>query len=170
MRSVRPALAVRRPQAVVAVLLGALLFYFGLIGYRGVFLVTRPQWTLKVLGVAVLVLPLIGLWVVVAEVRFGRQAQRLTAELSGPAADGLPAADRPDGAGGPLEIPRRPSGRVDRVAADAIFARQRAEVEADPGDWRGWYRLAEAYDVAGDRRRARAAMRTAIARHAPPAG
>lgn len=148
----------------VAVLLGALLFYFGLIGYRGVFLVTRPEWTLKLFGAAVLVLPLIGLWVVAAEVRFGRQAQRLTTELSAPARDDLPTDD----ADGPVEIPRRPSGRVDRAAADAIFARQRAEVEADPGDWRGWYRLAEAYDVAGDRRRAREAMRAAIARHAAP--
>ena len=38
----------------------------------------------------------------------------------------------------------------------------RAEVEAAPDDWRGWYRLAHAYDLAGDRKRARSAMRQAI--------
>jgi Flp pilus assembly protein TadD len=60
-----------------------------------------------------------------------------------------------------------PSGRVDRAAADARFAERRAEVEAAPDDWRRWYRLALAYDDAGDRRRARAAMRTAIDKAAP---
>jgi Flp pilus assembly protein TadD len=38
----------------------------------------------------------------------------------------------------------------------------RTEVEADPDDWRRWYRLARAYDYAGDRRRAREAMKTAV--------
>ena len=64
----------------------------------------------------------------------------------------------------PPELPRSPSGRVDRTAADELFDRRRVEVEAAPEDWRRWYRLAVAYDLAGDRRRARAAMRTAIAR------
>ena len=38
----------------------------------------------------------------------------------------------------------------------------RTEVEAAPEDWRGWYRLANAYDLAGDRKRAREAMRHSI--------
>lgn len=139
-----------RPRLAVAVLVGALGFYFALIGYRGVYLLTQPGWIERILGGAVLVLPLIGAWVVVVELRFGRAAQRLTAEL---------------GPGVPMDIPRRPSGRVDRAAADLVFARQRTVVERDPADWRGWYRLAEAYDICGDRRRARAALRTAIARY-----
>jgi Flp pilus assembly protein TadD len=61
------------------------------------------------------------------------------------------------------DLPRRPSGRIDREAADALFARVRAEVEADPDDWRRWYRLARAYDYAGDRGRAREMMRKAVA-------
>ena len=36
------------------------------------------------------------------------------------------------------------------------------EVEAAPEDWRGWYRLAHAYDLSGDRKRARSSMRHAI--------
>jgi Flp pilus assembly protein TadD len=73
-------------------------------------------------------------------------------------------AERLDAEGVPADeiAPRLPSGRVDRNAADARFDLRRVEVEADPADWRGWYRLALAYDDAGDRRRARAAMRHAI--------
>lgn len=131
---------------VVAVLVVALAAYFALIGYRGVILLGESQASLKVFGAAVLVLPLIGVWVVVAEVRFGLATQRLAERLDEPAP----------------ELPRTPSGRIDRSAADALFAERRTEVESDPDDWRGWFRLAEAYDFAGDRRRARSAMRKAI--------
>ncbi|MGH3333826.1 MAG: tetratricopeptide repeat protein, partial [Nocardioidaceae bacterium] len=55
-----------------------------------------------------------------------------------------------------------PSGRVDRTAADAVFGQRQAEVEADPASWRAWYRLGVAYDDAGDRTRAREAVRRAI--------
>jgi Flp pilus assembly protein TadD len=132
---------------VVALLVAALAVYFALIGYRGVYLLGEHRIALKVLGVAVLVLPLIGIWVVVAEIRFGAATERLARALGD-------HEDQP--------LPRRPSGRIDRAAADARFAERRAEVEAAPDDWRRWYRLAIAYDDAGDRRRARAAMRTAI--------
>ena len=56
----------------------------------------------------------------------------------------------------------RPSGRVMREDGDAVFPIYRADVEAHPDDWRAWYRLGLAYDAAGDRRRARAAVRQAI--------
>jgi Flp pilus assembly protein TadD len=56
----------------------------------------------------------------------------------------------------------RPSGRIVREDGDAVFPSYRADVEADPGDWRAWYRLGLAYDASGDRRRAREAVRTAI--------
>lgn len=139
------------PLAVVIVLVVALAIYFVLIGYRGVYLLGQGRWVLKLLGLAVLVLPLIGIWVVVAELRFGLASQRLAERLI---AEGQSAA--------PPEIPRLPSGRPDRRGADAVFERQRAIVEAAPEDWRGWFRLAQAYDLAGDRRRGREALRTAI--------
>jgi hypothetical protein len=131
---------------VVTVLLLALAAYFALIGYRGVILLGQGSLALKVLGVAVLALPLVGIWVAVAEVRFGAATQRLAEQLDGPAP----------------ELPRTPSGRIDRSAAHALFERCRHEAQAAPEDWRAWFRLAEAYDFAGDRKRARAAMRTAI--------
>ncbi|MEU4418340.1 hypothetical protein AB0F74_34550, partial [Nocardia salmonicida] len=61
------------------------------------------------------------------------------------------------------ELPRRPSGRIERDAADALFARIKTEWEADPDNWRSSYRLARAYDYAGDRGRARDTMRRAVA-------
>jgi Tfp pilus assembly protein PilF len=59
-------------------------------------------------------------------------------------------------------LPRRPSGRIQRDAADALFQTVKAELEEDPEDWRRWYRLARAYDYAGDRSRARETMKTAV--------
>ncbi len=96
-------------------------------------------------------LPLLGVWMLVSTWRSGVQIQRLARRLE--AEGGLPDTS---------DLPRRPSGRVDRAAADTWFDERRAEVEADPQDWRRWYRLAYAYDIAGDRRRARATMRKAV--------
>lgn len=138
----------------VGLLLLALAAYFVLIGYRASYLLQQHSLGLKTLGVAVLVLPLIGIWVVVAELRFGAATARLGRQLD---QEGVPSD---------ADLPRTPAGRIDRAAADALFERRRVDVEADPGNWRGWYRLAEAYDYAGDRKRARGAMRTAIERAA----
>ena len=94
---------------------------------------------------------MVGVWVTVATLRAGLAHQRL-ARLA--AQDGMDL----DVSG----LPRRPSGRIDRDAADGLFQTVRAEVETDPQDWRRWYRLARAYDYAGDRGRAREAMRRAV--------
>lgn len=104
------------------------------------------------LGVALLVLPLLGLWLLAAELRFAILADRLAGRLE--AEGGLPDE----------ELPIAASGRIDRDAADAVFPRFRAAVEAAPEDWRAWFRLGLAYDAAGDRKRARWATRQAIAR------
>ena len=48
------------------------------------------------------------------------------------------------------------------MIADALFADVRAELEADPDNWCRWYRLARAYDYAGDRGRARQTMKKAV--------
>ncbi len=136
-------------KGVVAVLTLALVGYFALVGYRGIYLLGRPSLELRVFGAAVLVVPLVGAWLALAELRFGRATERLARRL--------PPDDTPP-------LPRTAAGRIQRAAADAAFARRRAELEAAPDDWCRWYRLAQAYDDAGDRRRARAAMRTAIER------
>ena len=60
------------------------------------------------------------------------------------------------------ELPTMPSGRVQRDAADELFAAVKAEYEADPESWLSAYRLARAYDYAGDRSRARDWMTRAV--------
>jgi Flp pilus assembly protein TadD len=134
-------------------MVAALVVYLVLVGYRGVLLVSSGEPLQVTLGLAVLVLPVVGAYVAWREVRFGFATQRLARELD--AAGGWPVDD----------VERAPSGRPLREAADAVFADRRAEVEAAPEDWKAWFRLALAYDAARDRRRARAAMRRAVALH-----
>lgn len=140
-----------RARNLALVLTLALLVYLVLLAERGVQLVRTGTAAGVALGIAVFVLPLLGVWMVVATWRSGVRIQRLARQLE--AEGGLPDAS---------ELPRRPSGRVDREAADAWFEERRAELEKHPDDWRHWYRLAYAYDLAGDRRRARATMRKAL--------
>jgi hypothetical protein len=146
-----------RARTAVVVLVVVLAFYVVLVGSRGVLLVRDGRPELVLLGLGVLMLPLVGVWLVVKELQFGRATERLAAQLG---EGGLPCGD----------LPRRPSGRVERAAADAVFTQRKAEVEAAPEDWRGWFRLAVAYDDAGDRSRGRRAMRRAIDVHARHAG
>lgn len=137
---------------ITAVLLtAAVALYLVLLAGRGLALLRTGETVPVLLGVGVLLLPLLGAWVVVSTWRSGLRVQRLARRLADE--DALPDVS---------SLPRTPSGRVDRAAADGWFEQRRAEVEAEPEDWRAWYRLAHAYDIAGDRRRARETMRTAI--------
>jgi hypothetical protein len=138
---------------VVLLLVVAAAFYLGLIAWRGVALLGDGSLVARGLGLGVLLLPVVGAVVIFREVRFGRETERLARLME----------QQPDDAGddGP-ELARRPSGRIDRAAADAVFAHRRAQVEAAPEDWHRWYRLAAAYGDAGDTRRGRQAMRHAI--------
>jgi cytochrome c-type biogenesis protein CcmH/NrfG len=130
-----------------------LVFYFVLVGTRGVMLIQAGTALTVTLGVAVLVLPLVGEWFLWKNTQFVRRANALAAELD--AEGGLPVD----------ELRRTPSGRIDRDSADAVFARRKAETEAAPDDWRCWFRLAVAYQDARDTPRARKAMQRAIALH-----
>ncbi|KOV81222.1 membrane protein [Streptomyces sp. NRRL WC-3618] len=131
-----------------------LVFYFVLVGSRGVMLIQTGTLLTVTFGVAVLILPGIGVWFLWKNTQFVRDANRLAAELD--AEGGLPAD----------ELRRTPSGRVDRDSADEVFARRKAETESAPDDWRNWFRLAVAYHDARDTPRARKAMQRAIALHA----
>lgn len=137
---------------VVVLLCGAVLFYMGLITYSAVYLLTQDDIVLQLLAVGIIIVLPIGGWLIYQEIRFGQATARLARAL-------------PDDEQARAEVeslPRRPSGRADRTAADELFAARKVVVEADPKAWAGWFRLAEAYDLAGDRKRAREAMRTAI--------
>ncbi|WP_175409980.1 hypothetical protein [Streptomyces sp. TRM64462] len=130
-----------------------LVVWFVLVGGRGVALIQQGTVLTVTLGVSALVLPAIGVWFLWMNTRFVTRANRLAAALE--AEGGLPAD----------ELKRTPDGRIDRDAADEVFARRRAETEDAPDDWRCWFRLAVAYHDARDTPRARKAMQRAIALH-----
>ena len=134
--------------AVMAVLLA---LYIALVAQRGWLLLTSGQPIGVAMGIALFILPLIAVWALGRELWFGIRAESIGRRLE--SEGGLPDQ----------QVAVRPSGRVVREDADAAFPAFRADVEAHPDQWRAWYRLGLAYDAAGDRRRARAAVRKAIA-------
>lgn len=136
---------------IAALLTAGVVVYLFLLAGRAIALISSGDAVAVALGVGVLVLPVLGAWIVASTWLAGLRVDRLTRRLA--AEDGLPDVS---------DLPRRPSGRVDRAAADAWFAERKAELDAAPEDWRAWYRVAHAYDIAGDRRRAREAMRKAV--------
>lgn len=140
-----------RIQLLIAFLCVAMLAYFVMLGRVAVAMIESGRPAAVGLGVAVLALPFLGLWAMVATLRAGFAHQKLARLI---ADDGMELDVS--------ALPRRASGRIQRDAADALFATVRTEVEDHPDDWRRWYRLARAYDYAGDRRRAREAMKTAV--------
>ncbi|GAA2356284.1 tetratricopeptide repeat protein [Saccharopolyspora halophila] len=129
----------------------ALLVYLVLMGERAFTMIITGQPVFVVLGVAILVFPVLGALLVVDQLRFGAATERLARRLDDEGA--LPDVSH---------LPRRPSGRVERAAADEWFDAKQAELESEPEDWRRWFALAQAYDLAGDRNRGRKAMRKAI--------
>ena len=140
-----------RIQLTIAFMCVALLVYIVLLGRSAVLMIGSGRAVAVVLGVALLILPAIGLWAMIATLRAGFAHQKLARLV---AQDGMELDVS--------ALPRRPSGRIERDAADALFDTVRAELDSDPHDWRRWYRLARAYDYAGDRGRAREAMKKAV--------
>lgn len=144
-----------RIQLLIGLMCVALAVYFVLLGRTGLTLIGAGTPVAVALGIGVLILPVVGAWAMVATLRAGFAHQRL-AGLAVEAGMELDVSD----------LPRTPSGRIQRAAADALFDAVRAELEADPDNWLRWYRLARAYDYAGDRGRARETMRKAVAMQA----
>jgi cytochrome c-type biogenesis protein CcmH/NrfG len=134
----------------VAVMAVLLTLYIVLVAQRAWLLLTSGEPVAIAMGIGLVILPVLAVWALGRELWFGVRAQRLGRRLE--SEGGLPAET----------VSVRPSGRVVREDGDALFPVYRADVEAHPDDWRAWYRLGLAYDAAGDRRRARAAVRKAI--------
>lgn len=138
--------------AVIAVMVAILGFYFYLLGSRGVSLIQNGGAVSIGLGIGVLLLPILGVWIVGATLKAGWEHQHLASRIR---EEGLELDVS--------ELPRMPSGRISRDAADEMFQQVKGEWEKNPDDWRSSYRLARAYDYAGDRGRARDTMKRAVA-------
>lgn len=135
----------------VAIMAVALALYIFLVGGRAVAFFRTGEPVGIAMGAAIVVLPVIAVWALGRELWFGVRAERLGRVLE-------EEGELPDD-----EVAVSTSGRVSRADGDAVFPKYRQQVERAPQDWRAWYRLGLAYDAAGDRRRARAAIRTSIA-------
>lgn len=140
-----------RIQLVIGFMCVALVVYFYMLGRIAMAFISSGSPAAVGLGLALLIFPLIGVWVMVSTLRAGLAHQRLARIV------------REEGMELDVSsLPRMPSGRIQRDAADALFETVRDELESDRDNWQRWYRLARAYDYAGDRSRAREAMRTAV--------
>jgi hypothetical protein len=140
-----------RIQLLIGFMCVALVVYFFLLGRIALAFIMSGEPAAIGLGAALMIMPLIGIWVLVSTLRAGFAHQRLGRIIKN---EGME-----------LDVscmPRMASGRIEREAADALFATVRDELEQDPDNWRRWYRLARAYDYAGDRSRAREAMKKAV--------
>ncbi|MFZ1161186.1 hypothetical protein [Mycobacterium sp.] len=140
-----------RIQLMIVLMCAALLIYLVLLGRTAVLMIGSGRAVAIALGAALLILPAIGAWAMIETVRAGIAHQKLAHLI---AEDGMELDVS--------ALPHRPSGRIERDAADTLFDTVRAELDSDPHDWRRWYRLARAYDYAGDRSRAREAMKKAV--------
>ena len=136
----------------VTLIMVAILAFYGLVAVsQGVTLISTGNVASIGVGIGLLILPLLLIWIIWRELAFGLGVQKMARELE---AEGrLPVDD----------LPRSTGGRIDRDAADAAFEVAETATKADPDDWRSWFHLAASYDAASDRKRARAAMRYALA-------
>jgi hypothetical protein len=140
-----------RIKLTIALMCGALLVYLVLLGRTAVLMIVSGNPVAVAMGAALAILPGVGLWAMIATLRAGLAYPRLARLVARDAMELDVSA-----------LPRRPSGRIERDAADVVFQTVRAELDGDPDNWRRWYRLARAYDYAGDRRRARETMKRAV--------
>lgn len=140
-----------KPLVMILTTLG-LVVAFAYLLYLGWSMLTASEYlSVRGLGVGIILLTGVGAWATWAIVRNGVELQKISAAAS---AEGIEL----DLTG----LDQRPSGRLEHDAADGLFDRVSAEYRAAPDDWRTNYRLARAYDHAGDRIRAREVMKAAI--------
>ncbi|MEV6770191.1 hypothetical protein AB0N05_16360 [Nocardia sp. NPDC051030] len=89
-------------------------------------------------------------WLIASQIRFGMRADRL---LNLMVEEGDPRCYP--------EIERTPSGRVNQTAAARYRDERRRAAEESPEDWRMWFLLGGAHEMAKDHRSAVAALRMA---------
>lgn len=137
---------------VMAVTAAGLVVAFGYLLWLGWSMISRSEYlAMRGLGVGIILLTVVGAWATWAILRNGFELQRISAAA---AREGIELNIS--------GLDHRPSGRLEHAAADELFDRVSAEYQAAPDDWRTNYRLARAYDHAGDRLRAREVMKQAV--------
>ena len=134
-----------------AVVMGVLtLIYVALLANTGFTLIAMDSGVAKAMGTLILVFPILAIWLTFMEFRFAVQLEKLTDKISA------------DGNFPQLTFEYRPIGRATKASAAIVFEEYAKKVAADEGNYLNWFALGLAYDAAGDRRRARAAMRRAL--------
>jgi len=132
----------------VGLMLALTLFYVFTLFSRGLILLSEPNPLAVAMGIGIIVFPLFALWALYAEIRFGLSSQKLQKRVVSMNIPGL-------------DLDLRASGRATKESADAELLRVQGLAEGSK-DFTVWFLLGEAYDAAGDRKRARSAMRKAI--------
>ncbi|EFV12717.1 hypothetical protein [Segniliparus rugosus] len=125
--------------------------YLGVMAWRSVLLLRNGGALAGLLAFGVLLLPLVGLWVIIATLREALTHQRLVSIMR--------EAGQELDLGG---LPRLPSGKLAAEAGEELVAQLQNGVDQRPGEWQAWYRLARGQDAAGNRSAARASMRRAV--------
>lgn len=126
-----------------------LALYLGIVLVRAVELIRTGVPVAVALGVAFAVIPLMIVMMLIREWRLALETQSMADELA--AVGELPVDD----------LPRSKGGRIDREAAVVALQERRTATQISPESWQVWYHLAFAHDAAGERARARRALRTA---------
>jgi cytochrome c-type biogenesis protein CcmH/NrfG len=128
------------PRAFAWIMVAAVAVYLVLLGQLALQFLVSGEAVGIAFGLAILAFPALGAWILWREMRFGYRMQEVAAEWQ----------------------------TAGRDPADLTFDDCQARVRSDPDDWRAWFELGLTYEQAGDRRRARSAMRQSAERF--PAG
>jgi hypothetical protein len=126
------------------------LIYLVLVGERSVALIGSGEPIGIAIGSLMIFLPALAFWGIFMELRFGLRIEKLGELL------------KQEGSWPKFPFELRPSGRPTKQSAQDVFEEFREKVDADESNWKAWFALGLAYDAAGDRPRARKAMRQAI--------
>ena len=127
------------------------LMYLALLGQQGYLFLIQDSPVAKVMGFCILILPIFGAWGIYHELRFGLAIETLGKKLEA------------EGAWPRFEFSVMPSGRANKAEAMLEFEKYQLAASKDPENWKSWFSLGLIYDACGDRKRARGAMRKAIA-------
>ena len=134
-----------------AAVMGVLtLVYVALLANTGFKLLGMESAIAKAMGTLILVFPILAIWLTFMEFRFAVRLEKLTDRI-------VAAGDFPV-----LDFEYRPSGRATKASAAIVFEEYAKKVAADEGNYLNWFAIGLAYEAAGDRRRARSAMRRAL--------